>query len=190
MAGELLTYGVVSGLLYGKTKLKKVKFGIYPALLGAMVSGRVVYGLIFQLLLLVSGQLKALTVGAAIITGVPGILIQFLLLPPVILALRYSHVDGSGVHQDDRRRDRGELQRGKIAGARGKERRADDGEQQKLGRLDAKEASVTHECKDREPEEGHHGAHGGHLRSGKAVGRERVDEQPRGAPHDACDNDK
>lgn len=89
MAGELLTYGVVSGLLYGKTKLKKVKFGIYPALLGAMVSGRVVYGLIFQLLLLVSGQLKALTVGAAIITGVPGILIQFLLLPPVILALRY-----------------------------------------------------------------------------------------------------
>ena len=89
MAGELLTYGVVSGLLYRKTKLKKVKFGIYPALLGAMVSGRVVYGLIFQLLLLVSGQLKALTVGAAIITGVPGILIQFLLLPPVILALRY-----------------------------------------------------------------------------------------------------
>lgn len=89
MAGELLTYGVMSGLLYGKTKLKKVKFGIYPALLGAMVSGRVVYGLIFQLLLLVSGQLKALTVGAAIITGVPGILIQFLLLPPVILALRY-----------------------------------------------------------------------------------------------------
>ena len=89
MAGELLTYGVVSGLLYGKTKLKKVKFGIYPALLGAMVSGRVVYGLIFQLLLLVSGQLKALTVGAAVITGVPGILIQFLLLPPVILALRY-----------------------------------------------------------------------------------------------------
>ena len=38
------------------------------------------------------------------------------------------YVDGGGVHQNDRRRDRGELHRGKVAGSRGKERSADDGE--------------------------------------------------------------
>ena len=89
MAGELCTYGLVSGLLYGKTKLRKVKWGVYPSLLGAMLCGRIVYGLIFQVLLFISGKLKALTVGAAIVTGLPGILIQLLLIPPVVLALRY-----------------------------------------------------------------------------------------------------
>lgn len=88
MAGELLTYGLVSGLLYGKTKLGKMKFGIYPALIGAMLCGRVVYGLVFQVLLFISGSLKALTVWAAIVTGLPGILIQLLLIPPVVTALR------------------------------------------------------------------------------------------------------
>ena len=89
MAGELLTYGLVSGLLYGKTKLGRVKLGVYAALPVAMLSGRVVYGLIFHLLLLVSGQLKALTVWAALVTGLPGIVIQLLLIPPVILALQH-----------------------------------------------------------------------------------------------------
>lgn len=89
MAGELFTYGLVSGLLYKKTKLGKRKFGVYAALVGAMISGRIVYGLVFHLLLLVSGQLKALTVWAAVVTGVPGIFIQLLLIPPVILALQH-----------------------------------------------------------------------------------------------------
>jgi len=89
MAGELFTYGLVSGLLFTKTKLRKVKFGVYPALIGAMLCGRVVYGLVFQVLLFISGSLKALTVWAAIVTGIPGILIQLLLIPPVILALQY-----------------------------------------------------------------------------------------------------
>lgn len=89
MAGELFTYGLVSGLLYKKTKLGKMRFGVYAALVGAMISGRVVYGLVFHLLLLVSGQLKALTVWAAVVTGVPGIFIQLLLIPPVILALQH-----------------------------------------------------------------------------------------------------
>lgn len=89
MAGELFTYGFIGGLLYGKTKLGKIKFGVYPALLGAMLCGRVVYGLVFQVLLFISGQLKALTVWAAIVTGLPGIVIQILLIPPVVLALRH-----------------------------------------------------------------------------------------------------
>lgn len=88
MAGELAVYGLVSGLLYHKTKLGKVSFGIYPALIGAMLCGRVMYGIIFHVLLFLNGNMKALTVWAAIMTGLPGILIQLLLIPPVVTALR------------------------------------------------------------------------------------------------------
>jgi hypothetical protein len=84
MAGELLTYGLVSGLLYHKTRLP-----LYPSMLIAMVSGRVVYGLIFGALLLANdGPLKALSVTGAVVTGIPGIIIQLVLVPLIVLALR------------------------------------------------------------------------------------------------------
>ena len=88
MAAELLVYGLVSGLMLHKTPLGRWKFGVYPAMLTAMVCGRVAYGLTFQLLLIVSGQLKALTVWAAIATGLPGIVVQLLLIPSIVLAVR------------------------------------------------------------------------------------------------------
>jgi hypothetical protein len=53
-----------------------------------MVCGRVAYGLTFGLLLIISGSIKALTVWAAIATGLPGIVIQLLLVPAIVLAVR------------------------------------------------------------------------------------------------------
>lgn len=88
MAFELLTYGTVSGFLY--SKWKKKTWGIYPAMLIAMICGRVAYGLVFQVLLFISGKLKALTVWSAIATGVPGIVIQLLLVPSVVLLVKRS----------------------------------------------------------------------------------------------------
>ena len=88
MAMELLTYGLVSGLMLHKTPLARWKFGVYPAMLIAMICGRVAYGLTFQLLLVISGQIKALTVWAAIATGLPGIVVQLLLIPAIVLAVR------------------------------------------------------------------------------------------------------
>lgn len=88
MAMELLTYGAVSGLLFHQTPMGRWKFGVYPAMLIAMVCGRVAYGLTFGLLLIISGQIKALTVWAAIATGLSGIVIQLLLVPAVVLAVR------------------------------------------------------------------------------------------------------
>ena len=69
MAMELLTYGLVSGLMLHKTPIGRWKFGVYPAMLIAMVCGRVAYGLTFWVLLMISGQLKVLTVWGAIATG-------------------------------------------------------------------------------------------------------------------------
>jgi hypothetical protein len=88
MAGELFTYGLVSGLLYQKGRMP-----LYPSMLLAMLCGRVVYGLIFTALLLANhGVLRVLSVTAAIIEGIPGIISQLLLVPTIVSAVqRHSH---------------------------------------------------------------------------------------------------
>lgn len=87
MACELMMYGLVGGGLYKNKKLAESWYGIYLALLGAMICGRLAYGLVFGALLFASGELKALTVWAAVVTGLPGIVIQFLVIPPIVMFL-------------------------------------------------------------------------------------------------------
>ncbi len=87
MMGELFAYGTASGLLLNKTRLGKVRFGVYPALLGALLAGRVVYALLFEAILLAVPDMKGATVVAAFLTGLPGILVQLLIIPPIVLSL-------------------------------------------------------------------------------------------------------
>jgi hypothetical protein len=83
MSGELITYGIISGYLRKKTKLN-----VYPSMLIAMISGRIIYGIIFNALAFASGgTLKALSVWGAILSGIPGIIIQLALIPLIIIAL-------------------------------------------------------------------------------------------------------
>lgn len=82
---ELTVYGLVSGLLFSKTPLGQKKFGIYAALPITMLCGRIAYAATFYTLMLTVGKLKALAVTAAITTGLPGILIQLLIIPPILL---------------------------------------------------------------------------------------------------------
>jgi hypothetical protein len=78
MAGELLTYGLVGGLLYNK-----VKMPLYPSLLLSMLSGRIVYGLFFAALIAPNlGAVKAVT--GSFVEGIPGIIIQLVLIPVVV----------------------------------------------------------------------------------------------------------
>ncbi|MBR2466369.1 MAG: DUF1893 domain-containing protein [Clostridia bacterium] len=87
MTAELFTYGLVSGLLYRKTPLRKTKLGVYVAMLGAMAAGRVTYGITFEILMLVGEGHKATGVIAAFVTGIPGIVIQLLLVPSVVFTV-------------------------------------------------------------------------------------------------------
>ena len=84
---ELTVYGLVSGLLFSLTPLGKRKWGIYAALPASMLCGRIAYGVAFYLLLIAKGALKAPTVGAAVVTGIPGIIIQLLIIPPIIFMI-------------------------------------------------------------------------------------------------------
>ena len=83
MAAQLMIVGLLTGLLYEQLKLP-----IYPALLASMVTGWAVYGLMFSTLLFFSGELRALTVNAAITTGIPGLIVQLTLIPALMTALK------------------------------------------------------------------------------------------------------
>ena len=87
MMMELMTYGFVSGFLYHKTGIEKKKGGLYLSLVIAMLSGRVMYGITFQILFAINCKMKAATVWVAITTGIPGILIQLILIPTMVVLL-------------------------------------------------------------------------------------------------------
>jgi len=87
MAFELATYGAMSGLLY-KWLPKKAGY-IYVSLLSSMVVGRLVWGL--AMMICVGGKsgsfgVKAFLTGA-LTNAIPGIVLQIVLIPPVVLIL-------------------------------------------------------------------------------------------------------
>lgn len=88
MSGELFAYGITTGLLYHKTKLGRWKYSVYPILITAMLCGRIMYGLTFELLFIINGGLKAPTVIAAVVAGLPGIIIQLIVVPIIVFTLK------------------------------------------------------------------------------------------------------
>lgn len=87
MSAELAAYGAVSGLLY--SKLPRKKSSIYAALLTAMVTGRLVWGA--ARFLCAGLDVSAFGLSAfwsgAVATAVPGIVVQILLIPVLVMAL-------------------------------------------------------------------------------------------------------
>ncbi|MBE5962275.1 MAG: DUF1893 domain-containing protein [Lachnospiraceae bacterium] len=93
MVGELGMYGSVSGILH-----HKFRQDLYVSLIGSMICGKGVYAVLFQILLLLNhGELKALSVSAAFITGLPGIIIQLLCIPLIVRAVEHSLVEIGGI---------------------------------------------------------------------------------------------
>jgi LytS/YehU family sensor histidine kinase len=84
MSIELPLYGLAAGLAY-----QRLRLNIYVALLAAMIVGR----LGFALGLLLMGLFLEMPYGireyfsAAVVTGLPGILVQVIFIPPVVAAL-------------------------------------------------------------------------------------------------------
>ena len=97
---ELTVYGLVSGLLFSKTSLGQKKYGSYVALPITMICGRVAYAIAFYVLFLIVGKLKALAVTAAIVTGLPGIIIQLLIIPRIIIVTKKLTVEKSATSEN------------------------------------------------------------------------------------------
>lgn len=88
MAFELMTYGLVAGLLYGMSKWKCL-LALYRSLVIAMLAGRAVWGVVqtIQLGVFGSGFTVQMFLAGAFINAIPGILAQLILIPAVMLAL-------------------------------------------------------------------------------------------------------
>ncbi len=94
MCFELAAYGALSGLLYDM--LPKKPWSIYTSLVLAMLGGRVIWGIASALLL--SGTDSPFTFAAFIAGGftnaIPGIIVQIVFIPIIVMALERSGVTG------------------------------------------------------------------------------------------------
>src|SRR5690554_5592143 len=84
MAFELAAYGLLAGLLY--RVLSKGTLRVYLSLIGAMLGGRVVWGLVSLVLFGLQGRAFSwqLFTAGAFINAVPGIVVQLILIPLLV----------------------------------------------------------------------------------------------------------
>ena len=87
MAFELATYGFIAGWLHNKLPNKKVN--VYVSLFGAMVIGRLVWGIIMFCCMGFDASKFGLSafLAGAVINAVPGIIVQIVLIPVLVITL-------------------------------------------------------------------------------------------------------
>ena len=88
MAFELATYGLVIGLVYSRSRWQCV-ISLYRSMIAAMVAGRMVWAAVQIVLLGIgeSGFTWQMFLGAAFLNAVPGIVLQLILIPAIMVAL-------------------------------------------------------------------------------------------------------
>ncbi|MGE5593674.1 MAG: ECF transporter S component [Betaproteobacteria bacterium] len=103
MMVELAAYGFLSGLLY-----KVLKQNVIVALIGAMVGGRLIYGVLSAYLLPVFGFERVpvlYPLSAGIVGSLPGIVLQLVFIPAVVYlaekTVKARSATASGVKQRD-----------------------------------------------------------------------------------------
>jgi predicted membrane protein len=88
MAFELATYGFLAGFLYARSRWQCV-IALYRVMIATMLSGRVVWGLAMLLLLGLGNNSFTwqLFMTGAFLNAIPGIIIQLVLIPAIMVAL-------------------------------------------------------------------------------------------------------
>ena len=89
MAFELLTYGLIVGLLYRHARWQCM-LSLYRSLLVAMLAGRAVWGIVqlIQMGVAHTNFTWQMFLGGAFLNAIPGILLQLILIPAVMLLLK------------------------------------------------------------------------------------------------------
>ncbi|MBR5535042.1 MAG: ECF transporter S component [Clostridia bacterium] len=86
MAFELGTYALVVGILYEKYHWHCLK-ALYKSLVAAMVAGRIVWGMAMSLLLGMGAFTFKMFFAGAFVTAIPGIILQLILIPVIMVKL-------------------------------------------------------------------------------------------------------
>ena len=92
MAFELAVYGAVTGIL-NRVLPDKEAF-VYVSLAGAMIAGRLVWGIVSIPLYGVAGKAFSwqIFMGGALLNAVPGIILHLVLIPVIIMSLKRAKV--------------------------------------------------------------------------------------------------
>ncbi len=88
MLCELAAYGCISGLVSRLVKTKNPVGGVYIPLVCAMLGGRVVAGLVNGFIFQAGSYSLQAWVAGSFVTALPGIAVQLVLLPVLVLALK------------------------------------------------------------------------------------------------------
>ncbi len=90
MVFELIAYAVTSGVLMRTIKINNLLLKLYISLVAAMLVGRGIYGLAAYVVLGVigNGYTFAVFLSSAFVKALPGIAIQLILIPPLVLTLK------------------------------------------------------------------------------------------------------
>jgi len=96
MAFELAVYGAAAGFLYAK--LPKRKCSVYISLLIAMIAGRLVWGLVSIPIYGIAGKSFsfALFLAGGFTNAIPGIILQIVAIPIIVIALEHAGVLQNG----------------------------------------------------------------------------------------------
>ena len=88
MAFELATYGMAAGWLFNKGKWRCV-LSLYRSLIASMILGRIVWAIVEILMLGLgeNGFTGAMFLSGAIVNALPGIILQLILIPAIMVAL-------------------------------------------------------------------------------------------------------
>ena len=96
MLCELAVYGLVTSLLIRYAPVKHEIARIYVALVGAMISGRLIYGALNAMIFRAGRYSFELWMSTALLTAIPGIVIQILIVPAAVFALQKARLTEPG----------------------------------------------------------------------------------------------
>lgn len=93
MAFELAAYGLVAGYLYHHAKVQNLQ-SLYCSLIAAMVTGRLVWGVAEIVLLGLgsNGFTWQMFLAGALLNAIPGIILQLILIPVIMVSLQKAGV--------------------------------------------------------------------------------------------------
>ena len=92
MLCELAAYGISSSLFMRYLSMKSAYAKLYVSLIGAMLFGRVLYGVLNSLIFSAGNYSLQLWLASAFVTAIPGIAIQVVLIPAVVFALQKANL--------------------------------------------------------------------------------------------------
>lgn len=90
MMVELAVYGLVAGILMNYIRTNKLMVDVYLSLIPAMLIGRIIAGAAKALIFAPGAFTMAAWISSYFVTALPGIILQLVLVPAVLIALEKS----------------------------------------------------------------------------------------------------